>query len=66
MEKKKLITPKKLQGFWELMPKEQMFFSGLMDKIEKVFQENCFVPLDTPVLEYAEALLAKRGGDTDK
>lgn len=66
MEKKKLITPKKLQGFWELMPKEQMFFSGLMDKIEKVFQENCFVPLDTPVLEYAEALLAKSGGDTDK
>ncbi len=66
MEKKKLITPKKLQGFWELMPREQIFFSRLLNKIEKVFQENCFVPLDTPVLEYAEALLAKSGGDTDK
>lgn len=61
-----IITPRKLQGFWELMPKEQMLFSGLLEKIEKVFQENSFVPLDTPVLEYSETLLAKSGGDTDK
>ncbi len=61
-----LITPKKLQGFWELMPKEQMFFSRLLNSIEKVFQDNCFLPLDTPILEYSETLLAKSGGDTDK
>ncbi len=66
MADKKLITPRKLQGFWELMPREQILFSSLMNKLENVFKENCFVPLDTPVLEYSEALLAKSGGDTDK
>ncbi len=66
MNDKKLIIPRKLQGFWELMPKEQMLFSAFLDKIETVFQRNCFVPLDTPVLEYSEALLAKSGGETDK
>ncbi len=66
MTDNKLITPKKLQGFWELMPKEQMLFSSLLEKIKKVFVENSFLPLDTPVLEYSETLLAKSGGDTDK
>lgn len=66
MEKPKLITPRKLQGFWELMPKEQLVFSSILNKIEQVFQSNCFVPLDTPVLEYSEVLLAKSGGETDK
>lgn len=66
MEKRKLITPKKLQGFWELMPQEQILFSKLLDTIEDVFQKNCFVPLDTPVLEYSEVLLSKSGGETDK
>lgn len=62
----KLITPRKLQGFWELMPREQRCFSSLLAKIEDVFKTNCFVPLDTPVLEYSEVLLAKSGGETDK
>jgi histidyl-tRNA synthetase len=61
-----IITPKKLQGFWELMPKEQILFSSLLNKLETVFADNCFVPLDTPVLEYSETLLAKSGGETDK
>ncbi|MDE6583691.1 MAG: histidine--tRNA ligase [Clostridia bacterium] len=66
MSNQKLITPRKLQGFWELMPKEQMLFSSLLNKIEEVFKANCFLPLDTPVLEYSDALLAKSGGETDK
>lgn len=66
MEKKGLITPKKLQGFWELMPQQQIYFSSLLNKLENVFQQNCFVPLDTPILEYSETLLAKSGGDADK
>lgn len=66
MNNSSLIIPKKLQGFWELMPKEQMLFSSLLEKIEKVFKQNCFLPLDTPVLEYSETLLAKSGGETDK
>lgn len=66
MNSKKLITPRKLQGFWELMPKEEMAFSSLLNSIENVFKQSSFVPLDTPVLEYSETLLAKSGGDTDK
>ena len=62
----KLIIPRKLQGFWELMPNEQKHFASLLRKLENVFEDNCFVPLDTPVLEYSEALLAKSGGETDK
>ena len=66
MEQNNLITPRKLKGFWELMPKEQILFSSLLKRIETVFQNNCFLPLDTPVLEYSDALLAKSGGETDK
>ncbi len=66
MAENKLITPRKLQGFWELMPKEQMLFSSLLNKLEEVFKKNCFVPLDTPVLEHSDTLLAKSGGETDK
>ena len=62
----KIIIPKKLQGFWELMPKEQIYFSQMLEKLEKVFSSNCFLPLDTPILEYSETLLAKSGGETDK
>ncbi len=64
MDKK--IEPRKLKGFWELMPEEQILFSEMLSKLEKVFKQNCFVPLDTPVLEYSDVLLAKSGGDVDK
>ncbi len=66
MEQNNLIIPRKLKGFWELMPKEQIFFSSMLSKIEDVFKNNCFLPLDTPILEYSDVLLAKSGGDTDK
>lgn len=66
MEKKNLIIPRKLPGFWELMPKEQFLFSMMLNKIKEVFKANCFVELDTPVLEYSDVLLAKSGGETDK
>lgn len=61
-----LITPKKLNGFWELMPKEEILFEKLLSKIEETFKQNCFLPLDTPVLEYSEILLAKSNGVSEK
>lgn len=60
------ITPRKLSGFMELPPEKQIIFDNMKDKIKKVFDRNCFMPLDTPVLEYAEILLAKSGGEIDK
>lgn len=62
----KIITPRKLQGFWELEPEKEILFEEMQDKIKKVFSQNCFLPLDTPVLELSEILLAKSGGDIDK
>lgn len=62
----KLITPRKLKGFWELMPNEQIKFDNMISALKNVFDNNCFLPLDTPVAEYSEILLAKSGGDVDK
>jgi histidyl-tRNA synthetase len=38
----------------------------MKQKIEKVYQRFGFLPLDTPVLELSEILLAKAGGETEK
>ena len=62
----KFITPRKPQGFWELMPEEEIVFENMLTKIKQVFENNCFMPLDTPVAEYSEILLAKSGGEVDK
>lgn len=66
MNETKFITPRKLAGFWELPPEKEILFEEMQDKIKKVFQRNCFVPLDTPVLELSEILLAKSSGEMDK
>lgn len=60
------IAPRKLQGFWELEPEKEMLFEEMIDKIKAVFAGHCFMPLDTPVMELSEILLAKSGGDVDK
>ncbi len=66
MQNNNKITPRKLSGFMELMPEKQIIFDNMRDKIQKVFSRNCFSPLDTPVLELANVLLAKSGGEIDK
>lgn len=60
------ITPRKLSGFMELAPSKQVIFNNMVDNIRKAFEDNCFLPLDTPVLELSEILLAKSGGEIDK
>ena len=66
MTQSNIIIPRKLSGFMELPPHKQMIFDDMMDKIKEVFKKNAFLPLDTPVLELSEILLAKSGGDIDK
>lgn len=60
------VTPKTLPGFLELLPKEQILFNELMDKIRNSYEKFGFLPLDTPILELSEVLLAKAGGETEK
>ncbi|MCI8383934.1 MAG: histidine--tRNA ligase [Clostridia bacterium] len=58
--------PRTLAGFMELLPEEQILFNQMKEKIEKTYQKYGFLPLDTPIIELSEVLLAKAGGETEK
>ena len=60
------IEPRTLSGFMELLPNEQILFEQMKNKIEQTYQKYGFLPLDTPVIELSEVLLAKAGGETEK
>ncbi len=62
----KKILPRKVTGFWELEPEQELVFENIIQKIKNVFLRHAFLPLDTPVMEYSEILLAKSGGEIDK
>ncbi len=64
-DKQKIVT-QPLSGFMELLPKEQIAFNEMFDTIRKTYENFGFIPLDTPVLERADVLLAKAGGETEK
>lgn len=63
---KNLIKPSILPGFMELLPKEQQKFNDIVNKILDVYEKNGCLPMDTPIIEKAEVLLAKSGGETEK
>lgn len=63
MQKTKAKT---LAGFLELEPNKQIVFDNMKEKIKSVFELNGLSPMDTPILEYSEVLLAKAGGETEK
>lgn len=58
--------PRTLSGFMELLPDEQILFNQMKKTIEETYQKYGFLPLDTPVIELSEVLLAKAGGETEK
>lgn len=60
------ILPKTLPGFMELLPQEQVLFNQMKEKIQKTYENFGFLPIDTPVIESTEVLLAKAGGETEK
>lgn len=60
------IEPRTLAGFMELLPNEQILFNQIKETIEKTYKKFGFLPIDTPVVELAEILLAKAGGETEK
>ena len=61
-----MIEPKTLPGFMSLLPEDQILFDKMKEIIKKNYQKYGFLPLDTPVLESSEILLAKSGGETEK
>ena len=60
------IEPKTLPGFMELLPNDQIRFNEIKEKIQKSYEKFGFLPLDTPIIESSEVLLAKAGGETEK
>lgn len=62
----KVIKPSILPGFMELVPKEQILFNQMKDTIRKNYEKFGFLPIDTPVIEKSEILLAKSAGETEK
>ncbi len=61
-----VIKPRVLKGFRDFLPDAEITRSSLVRELEQVFALFGFVPIDTPVLEYADILLGKGGGETDK
>ncbi|MGF7058056.1 histidine--tRNA ligase [Brassicibacter mesophilus] len=63
----KIITkPSILPGFMELLPTDQIAFNRILDIIRKNYENSGFIPMDTPIIEKTEILLAKGSEETDK
>ena len=58
--------PRTLAGFMESLPNEQILFELMKQTIENVYKRFGFLPIDTPIVELSEVLLAKAGGETEK
>ena len=60
------IRPRTLSGFMELLPAPQVQLERMMQILRETYELYGFTPLDTPLLESSEILLAKGGGETEK
>ena len=60
------MKPRTLSGFMELLPARQTQFERMLETLRRTYALYGFTPLDTPVIEAAEILLAKGGGETEK
>ena len=60
------IRPHTLSGFMELLPEDQKKMQRVMATLRESYALYGFTPLDTPVIESADVLLAKGGGETEK
>ena len=60
------VQPRTLSGFMELLPGDQILMERFMETLRETYSLYGFTPLDTPVIEASEVLLAKGGGETEK
>ena len=60
------VSPRTLSGFMELLPAQQMKMERMMAALRESYSVYGFTPLDTPIIESAQVLLAKGGGETEK
>ena len=55
-----------LSGFMELLPAPQTQMERLLEVLRSSYGVYGFTPLDTPIIEASDVLLAKGGGETEK
>ena len=60
------VKPRTLSGFMELLPEDQMKMERMMQILRETYSLFAFYPLDTPIIEASDVLLAKGGGETEK
>ncbi len=55
-----------MPGVLELLPLEQIAFQRMLDTIRRNYERFGFLPIETPVMEFADVLLTKSGGETER
>lgn len=61
-----MIKPRTPPGVMELLPRDQIAFQRMLDRIRQTFERFGFLPIETPVFELSEVLLTKSGGETER
>ncbi|MBR5702204.1 MAG: histidine--tRNA ligase [Oscillospiraceae bacterium] len=60
------IKPRTLSGFLELLPERESQMQAIQQILRDTYSLFGFTPIDTPIMEASEVLLAKGGGETEK
>ncbi len=61
------LTPARtMPGVLELLPLDQIALQRMLDIIRRSYERFGFLPIETPAIEYADVLLTKSGGETER
>ena len=61
------LTPARtMPGVLELLPLDQVAFQRMLDTIRRNYERFGFLLVETPAIEYADVLLTKTGGETER
>ena len=60
------VQPRVLKGFRDSQPSAELGIRKLIQGFTTVVSRYGYLPIDTPALEYADVLLGKAGGETEK
>ncbi|MBS0591215.1 MAG: histidine--tRNA ligase [Proteobacteria bacterium] len=55
-----------MPGVMELLPLDQIAFAEMLDTVRRNYERFGFLPIETPAIEYADVLLTKSGGETER
>ena len=62
----KKLNTSPISGMQELLPADQAIFNKYKETIREVYHRHGFLEIETPMIDRAEILFAKAGGETEK